>query len=188
MLSIHAQRYAFHLYLNLSLLQTYKVQLLVSFAKDLLCLLFIPQTFAKFSRRASLSTRYGEQYKEKFGKEEQRNPKWWKWLKTLEETWEKKIRTGLNLETRNTGSPIGIRSGPLIHSYCVLVVYWVLRRLWPEQSRHSLLFLSTINTSFQVLWHSSFQAFLNLFFTCIHQSTQLDVRSHACVSPAGLTG
>lgn len=47
--SIHAQRHAFHLYLNLSLLQTCKVQLPVSFAKDLLCLLFIPQTFAKFS-------------------------------------------------------------------------------------------------------------------------------------------
>lgn len=121
-------------------------------------------------------------------KRSKKNPKWWKWLKTLEETWEKKIKTGLNLETRNIGSPIGIRSAPLIHSYCVLVVYRVLQRLWPEQSRHSLLFSSTINTSFQVLWHSSFQAFLNLFFTCIHQSTQLDVRNHACVSPAGLTG
>ena len=55
-------------------------------------------------------------------KRSKKNPKWWKWLKTLEETWEKKIKTGLNLETRNIGSPIGIRSAPLIHSYCVLVV------------------------------------------------------------------
>ena len=83
MLSIHAQRHAFHLYLNLSLLQTCKVQLPVSFAKDLLCLLFIPQTFAKFSRRASLSTRYGEQYKEKFDKEEQKKPQMMKMTKNI---------------------------------------------------------------------------------------------------------
>lgn len=55
------------------------------------------------------------------------------------------------------------------------------------RARQSFLLSPILNISFRVLWHPSFQAFLNLVFACIHQITQLDARSHACPFPAGLT-
>ena len=67
--------------------------------------------------------------KRNLAKRSKKKPQMMKMTKNIGRNLRKKIKTGLNLEARNIGSPIGIRSAPLIHSYCVLVVYRVLQRL-----------------------------------------------------------
>lgn len=73
----------------------------------------------------------------------------------------------------------------LINPYCALTSAG--RAGEYDKSKTEPSSLTNLELLFSSLMVPSFQALLNLFFTCSHQFTQLDTRSRVCSFPTGLT-